>query len=139
MKRRFQFVAPTGNTGRFLRVPNRSKTKKAKWFDGSATNTDINERKATEDELRRTNAALQQANSDLEQFAYSASHDLQEPLRNVSIYSQMLKKKYGGRLDEQADLYIGFAVDGAQRMELRVRDLLEYTQAGSSRKRPKNP
>jgi light-regulated signal transduction histidine kinase (bacteriophytochrome) len=89
---------------------------------------EIKERKEAEAMLRTTNEAFRRANADLEQFAYSASHDLQEPLRMVSTYSQMLKKKYGGRLDAKADLYIGYTVEGATRMEQLIADLLAYTR-----------
>jgi PAS domain S-box-containing protein len=82
-----------------------------------------------QEELRRANAELMRANTDLEQFAYSASHDLQEPLRMVAIYSQMLRKKYEGRLDAKADQFITYLVQGAHRMEALVRDLLAYTRA----------
>jgi PAS domain S-box-containing protein len=78
--------------------------------------------------LRRANAELRRANEDLNQFAYSASHDLQEPLRMVIIYSQLLERKYRRQLDEQADLYIQYLIDGAKRMELLLKDLLTYTQ-----------
>jgi PAS domain S-box-containing protein len=89
-----------------------------KWF-GSCT--DIDEQKRVEDELRRVN-------QDLEQFAYSASHDLQEPLRSVKIYSELLVKRYGDKLDGQAFEFIDYLRTGASRMEMLVRDLLAYTQ-----------
>lgn len=76
------------------------------------------------DELARSNA-------DLEQFAYSASHDLQEPLRNIALYSQWLRTRYEGKLDPGADHLIGIITEGAQRMAMMVRDLLAYTQIGS--------
>jgi light-regulated signal transduction histidine kinase (bacteriophytochrome) len=88
---------------------------------------EIKERKEAEAKLQTANNALRRANADLEQFAYSASHDLQEPLRMLSTYSQMLKKKYGGKLDAKADQYIGYTVEGATRMEQLVTDLLGYT------------
>jgi signal transduction histidine kinase len=75
--------------------------------------------------------ALRRANSDLEQFAFSASHDLQEPLRMVSTFSQLLQMKYAGKLDQQADTIIGHCVEGATRMGRMIRDLLEYTRAAS--------
>jgi signal transduction histidine kinase len=73
------------------------------------------------------NSALRRANADLEQFAYSASHDLQEPLRMVTVYTDMLKRKYGQQFGADADLYMEYAVEGAQRMEHLIKDLLAYT------------
>jgi two-component system sensor histidine kinase/response regulator len=75
--------------------------------------------------------ALRRANSDLEQFAFSASHDLQEPLRMVATFSQLLQMKYAGKLDAQADTIIEHCVEGATRMGRMIRDLLEYTRAAS--------
>jgi light-regulated signal transduction histidine kinase (bacteriophytochrome) len=87
---------------------------------------EIEDRKRAEAKLKAANEALRQANSDLEQFAYSASHDLQEPLRMVGMYCQMLKKRYAGKLDVHADGYINYAVQGATRMERLIADLLTY-------------
>jgi PAS domain S-box-containing protein len=83
-------------------------------------------------ELLRSNEALRQSNDDLNQFAYAASHDLQEPLRMVALYSQMLQRKYAGKLDSSADQYISYIVGGARRMEMLLKDLLTYSQTGSS-------
>lgn len=81
--------------------------------------------------LRRSNLELRRANEDLNQFAYSASHDLQEPLRMVALYSQMLQRKYQPLLDRTGSEYLGYMVQGARRMELLLKDLLDYTQVVS--------
>jgi PAS domain S-box-containing protein len=89
-----------------------------KWF-GSCT--DIDDQKRVEEELRR-------ANEDLEQFAFSASHDLQEPLRSIKIYSELLTKRYGETLDREALEFVGFMRSGVTRADRLIRDLLAYTQ-----------
>jgi PAS domain S-box-containing protein len=90
-------------------------------------------------ELLRSNDALRQSNDDLNQFAYAASHDLQEPLRMVALYSQILQKKYVERLDADANQMFGFVVGGARRMETLLKDLLAYSQTGSSSEGPAQP
>jgi signal transduction histidine kinase len=86
-------------------------------------------RKESEVALSRSNEELRQANADLEQFAYSASHDLQEPLRQVAVYSQLLEKKYARTLDGKGSEYLAYCIEGAHRMEMLISGLLAYSQA----------
>ena len=99
------------------------------------SSVDITDHKLAQDVLRHQAHELARSNADLQQFAFVASHDLQEPLRMVASFTDLLARRYRGRLDAKADEYISFAVDGAKRMQCLIHDLLAYSRLGTDRQR----
>ena len=116
----------------------RCSDKAIEWVDGRRVRfeiaADISQLKFLEEELQNKNKDLLNSNKELEQFAYVASHDLQEPLRMVASYTELLQERYEGKLDEKADKYIRYAVEGAKRMQLLINDLLVLSRVNTKGK-----
>jgi hypothetical protein len=108
------------------------------WWNASLLHQVDLERASTEDQLRQSGANLQRSNTDLQQFAYIASHDLLEPLRMVTSYAQLVQQRYQDKLDKQGNEFLGQAIDGAHRMEALIHDLLAYSRV-EMRGRPFEP
>ncbi len=102
-----------------------------RWF---GTNTDVTERKNIEEDLKITMDELKQSNKELEQFAYITSHDLREPLRMITSFLQLLERRYKDQLDQDAHEFIGFAVNGAKRLDTMTNDLLKYSQISNKKR-----
>jgi light-regulated signal transduction histidine kinase (bacteriophytochrome) len=99
---------------------------------------DVTKQRKAEETLKLKVEELKRSNEELEQFAYVSSHDLQEPLRMITSYLQLLQRRYQGNLDKKADMYIHFAVDGAARMQNLIIDLLEYSRVGRRDDKPES-
>ena len=107
--------------------------KKIKGF--SKITRDVTEKKKVDEAFQRKTEELARSNRELEQFAYVASHDLQEPLRMVSSFLQLLEKQLGGKLDKEGKEFLDFAVDGSKRMRNMINDLLSYSRILSGKVR----
>ena len=103
-------------------------SKKGTYLGRRGSNRDITKRKEAEQKLKQLTDELARSNEDLKQFASAASHDLQEPLRGIESFIRLLEKRYKGKLDEKADEYLDYVVNDVKRMQLLIKDLLEYSR-----------
>ena len=127
----FRIVSPAGETRWIGHRCQAVYGDDGRFLGRRVSNRDITKLKEIEEVVKQRTEELESRNKDLEQFAYVASHDLQEPLRMVSSYMGLIEGRYKGRLDADADEFIGYAVDGAKRMRMLINDLLEYSRVGT--------
>ena len=109
-------------------VPIRARGRVEYW---TGINLDITEKNRIEEERKRQSEDLARSNAELEQFAYVASHDLQEPLRMITSYLQLIEKRYQAHLDQDGQTFIGYAIDGARRLQRMIHDLLDFSRVGT--------
>jgi len=127
----FRIALPTGEERYIHGVGEAEKDAAENIICIKGTGQDITERKLAEERLKETLKDLHRSNQELERFAYVVSHDLQEPLRMVASYVQLLEKRYKDQLDQDANDFINFAADGAIRMQHMISDILEYSRVGT--------
>ena len=123
---------PYGRLWLHLDITGRKKTEEKLHESNTKLIKEVNDHQKTELRLKELVNELKRSNKELEQFAYVSSHDLQEPLRMVALFTQLLERRYKGKLDDDADDYINFIVEGAKRMKLLIDDLLSYSRLNSS-------
>jgi len=128
----FRIIHKSGDT-RWLLARGGAIYKDGKVIRVLGINNDITKLKLAEEELKLRSEELAKSNADLKQFAYVASHDLREPLRMITSFLQLLERRYRDQLDEDANKFISFAVDGAKRLDEMIRDLLEYSRVANQK------
>ncbi|MGZ7159360.1 MAG: PAS domain S-box protein, partial [Methanobacterium sp.] len=134
-KQNLEYKLPTAHGNRFFYATNVPEyNAKEDIQTALSVVRDITERKHAEEQLKETIQELERSNQELQSFAYITSHDLQEPLRTMGSYAGLLKRRYGGQLDQDADDFIEYIVSGASRMQTMIKSLLDYSRIGTKGK-----